>query len=311
MNKTEHSPDLSVQIGRLRLKNPVTVASGTFGFGEEYRAFYDVGELGAIFVKGLTLEEREGNAPPRIAETAAGMINSIGLQNPGVEGFLNEIVPSLRNINTAIIANIAGSTHDEYLKVAGRLCAEKAVDAIELNVSCPNVKEGGIEFGRSEKHVAKLTRAVVNEVAPMPVIVKLTPLVSDIGAMAQVAEQEGAAAVSLINTLPAMKVYLEKEGFVSNCLMGGLSGPAIKPVALRLIHEASTMISIPIIGIGGICNLEDVLEFMYAGADVVSIGTANFINPTAPLDILHKLSSYMIEKNLASLHDLKEYLRKG
>lgn len=308
MHYKNNTPDLSVKIGQLILKNPITVASGTFGFGSEYGEFYDVSRLGAIFLKGLTLEEREGNPPPRIAETTAGMINSIGLQNPGLKKFTTEIAPELKKLRTIIIANVCGSTIDEYVKIALRLSEVEAVNAVEINASCPNVQEGGIEFGKSEKLLAQLTSETVKAISPMPVIVKLTPQVSDIRKMAKIAASEGATALSLINTIPAMVVDWRKERLPHGQLLGGLSGPAIKPIALRLVWETAHSVSIPIIGMGGIMNLEDVLQFFYAGADAIAIGTANFINPTAPLEILNSLEAFLLKYNLKNLADLKAYL---
>ncbi|MCX7765651.1 MAG: dihydroorotate dehydrogenase [Candidatus Sumerlaeia bacterium] len=308
-NKKIEGIDLRVKIGNLILKNPVTVASGTFGFGREYGDFYEVNQLGAIFLKGLTLEEREGNPPPRIAEVPAGMINCIGLQNPGLEKFLVEVAPGLQQIDTVFIANIAGRTIQEYMQIASRLADEKAVSAIELNVSCPNVNEGGIEFGKSEKTLAELTRSVVEISAPLPVIVKLTPQISDIKLMAKIAEDSGASAISLINTVPAMMVDWRKERCPNGHLLGGLSGPAIKPIALRLVWEVAQAVSIPIIGMGGIMNVEDALEFFYAGADIICLGTANFVNPTTAIEILIGLSEFLQKRGLRNLTELKHYLR--
>ncbi|MCD6385137.1 dihydroorotate dehydrogenase [Candidatus Sumerlaeota bacterium] len=308
MTNSTIKPDLSVRLGRLVLKNPVTVASGTFGFGSEYAEFYDVSELGAIFTKAITIDERTGNPPPRIAETPAGMLNSIGLQNPGLEQFLKEIVPEIKKINTVIIANVAGNCVEDYVRIASRLVEENAVDAVELNVSCPNVTEGGIEFGKSEKILAELTQQVVSHVTPMPVIVKLTPQVTDIARMAKIAEDAGASAISLINTLPAMVVDWRRERLHNGELLGGLSGPAIRPVALRLVKEVAQSVSIPIIGMGGICTLEDALQFFYVGAEVISIGTGNFINPTAPHDILTALREFLHQHQLPNITALRKYL---
>lgn len=308
-NKKTEDFDIKVTIGNIRLKNPITVASGTFGFGNEYEDFYEVNQLGGIFLKGLTLEEREGNPPPRIAETPAGMINCIGLQNPGLEKFLVEMVPALRQIDTVIIANIAGRTIQEYTEIASRLAEEKAVSAIELNVSCPNVSEGGIEFGKSEKMLAELTSSVVKAATPLPVIVKLTPQVSDIKLMAKIAEDSGASAISLINTVPAMVVDWKKERCPAGHLLGGLSGPAIKPIALRLVWEVAQTVSIPVIGMGGIMNVEDALEFFYAGADAICVGTANFVNPTSAIEILTALTDFLQKRDLKNLDELKRYLQ--
>ncbi len=304
-----NSMDMTVRIGELRLKNPVTVASGTFGFGEEYACFYDTGKLGALFIKGLTMKEREGNPPPRIFETPAGMINSIGLQNPGLEGFLDDIVPGTKKIGTAIIANVSGESLEEYIAIARRLRETDAVDAIELNVSCPNVRAGGIEFGKSGEAIARLTEKTVNAVHPMPVIVKLTPLVADIAEMARIAEQEGADAVSLINTLPAMVIDWKKDRLSTGRLIGGLSGPAIKPVALRLVWDVSQSVDIPVIGMGGIRNVDDALQFFSAGADAISIGTANFINPTVALEVLEGLTAFMQEHAIESIDALKTFVQ--
>lgn len=298
--------DMKVDIGGIKLKNPVLTASGTFGFGREYSKFYDLGKLGGIVVKGLTLEPREGNKPPRIAETPAGILNSVGLQNPGVEYFLKKELPFLHGYDAAVIANIAGNTVDEYCKMAEKLGSH--VDGIELNISCPNVKEGGAAFGTDSDSVYNITKRV-KEYCEVPLIVKLSPNVADIKEIALSAEEGGADAISLINTLLGMAIDINSKRPVLANKMGGLSGPAVKPVALRMVWETSESVNIPIIGMGGISCWQDAVEFILAGADAVSIGTANFFNPYAPLEILEGLEKYLIRNESKSINELKGSIR--
>ena len=286
------SINMSVKIGTLKLKNPVMTASGTFGYGGEYADYVDLNKLGAIVVKGLSLKPRAGNPPPRIMETPSGMLNAVGLQNIGVDTFIEEKLPILRKYDTNVIANIYGETYDEYKKVAQKLTSAKAVHALEVNISCPNVRKGGLSFGADPKSAAAVTRKV-KEVTDLPVIVKLTPNVTDITAIAAAVEKAGADAISLINTLTGMSVDIFTRRPHLKNVTGGLSGPAIKPVALRMVWQVLQKISIPVIGIGGIMNAEDALEFLILGAKAVQIGTANFINPQATIEIIGGIERYM------------------
>ena len=297
---------MSVDIGGIKLKNPVLTSSGTFGFGREYARFYDLSKLGGIVVKGLTLEPREGNKPPRVAETPAGMLNSVGLQNPGVEYFIKEELPFLREYDVAVIANIAGNTVEEYCRMAARLGS--LVDGIELNISCPNVKEGGTAFGISSESVYNITRRV-KEQCKVPLIVKLSPNVTDIKEIAEAAQEGGADAISLINTLLGMAIDINTRKPVLANTVGGLSGPAVKPVAVRMVWQAAQAVDIPIIGMGGICCWQDAVEFMLAGADAVSVGTANFINPYAPLEVLEGIEKYLIKNRFSNINELKGNLK--
>jgi len=286
------SISMSVKIGTLKLKNPVMTASGTFGYGGEYADYVDLNKLGAIVVKGLSLKPRAGNPPPRIMETPSGMLNAVGLQNIGVDTFIEEKLPILRKYDTNVIANIYGETYDEYKKVAQKLTSAKGVHALEVNISCPNVRKGGLSFGADLKSAAAVTRKV-KEVTDLPVIVKLTPNVTDITAIAAAVEKAGADAISLINTLTGMSVDIFTRRPHLKNVTGGLSGPAIKPVALRMVWQVLQKISIPVIGIGGIMNAEDALEFLILGTKAVQIGTANFINPQATIEIIGGIERYM------------------
>ncbi|MHB1392063.1 MAG: dihydroorotate dehydrogenase [Clostridia bacterium] len=294
--------DMRVDLAGIKLKNPVITASGTFGFGREYAKFYDLSKLGGIVVKGLTLEPREGNKPPRIAETTAGMLNSVGLQNPGVEYFLDKELPFLRQYDVAVIANIAGNTVEEYCRITNRLGSH--VDGIELNISCPNVKEGGVAFGTKCDSVYNITRSV-KEYCKVPLIVKLSPNVTDIKEIAVAAQEGGADAISLINTLLGMAIDINTRKPVLANTVGGLSGPAVKPVAVRMVWQVSQAVNIPIIGMGGISSWQDAVEFILAGADAVSVGTANFVNPYAPLEICDGLEQYLVKNKFNRIHELK------
>lgn len=278
-------------------------ASGTFGYGEEYADYVDLNRLGAIVVKGLSLKPRLGNPPPRIMETASGMLNAVGLQNIGVDVFIEEKLPFLQKHDVAVIANIYGESYLEYQKVARKLSSVKGVHALEVNVSCPNVKKGGLSFGADPKAVAEVTRRVKGE-TNLPVIVKLTPNVTDIAAIAQAVEKAGADAVSLINTLAGMSVDLKTRMSHLKNITGGLSGPAIKPVALRMVWQVVQRVSIPVIGIGGIMNAEDALEFLILGAKAVQIGTANFINPRATLNIIDGIQNYLIDNKIEDINEI-------
>jgi dihydroorotate dehydrogenase (NAD+) catalytic subunit len=295
--------NMSVKIGKLKLKNPIMTASGTFGYGEEYADYVDLNKLGAIVVKGLSLKPRLGNPPPRIMETTGGMLNAVGLQNIGVDTFIEEKLPFLRQYNTKVIVNIYGETYDEYKKVAQKLSSAKGVHALEVNISCPNVQKGGLSFGADPKTAAVVT-SKVKDATDLPVIVKLTPNVTDITTVAAAVEKAGADAISLINTITGMSVnILTKKPRLKN-ITGGLSGPAIKPVALRMVWQVLQKVSIPVIGIGGIMNAEDALEFLILGAKAVQIGTANFINPQATLDVLDGIEKYMQMSNIANINKI-------
>jgi dihydroorotate dehydrogenase (NAD+) catalytic subunit len=297
-------PKMDVQIGTgLTLKNPVMTASGTFGYGEEYSRYLDLNRLGAIVVKGLSLEPRRGTPPPRIMETPCGMLNAIGLENVGVRAFIREKIPFLRKYDTAVIANIFGETIDEYRKVAEILSDADGVHALEINVSCPNVQKGGIAFGSSPDLAAEVTGAV-KEATDMPVIVKLSPNVTDITEVAEAVEGAGADAVSLINTLKGMSVDIEKRIPHLHNITGGLSGPAIRPIALRMAWEVVRSVSIPVIGIGGIVCGNDALQFLIAGVSAVQVGTANFTNPRATVNVLEEIESYMARHGIQDIHDL-------
>ena len=283
---------MDVEIGSLRLKNPVMTASGTFGYGEEYAPYVDLNSLGAIVVKGLSWKARSGNPSPRIMETPAGMLNAIGLQNIGVKNFINKKLPFLRNFDIAVIANVYGETVEEYLRVSELLTAAPGVHALEINVSCPNVKKGGVAFGTDPDMVADVTGRV-RGITDLPLIVKLSPNVTDITVMAAAAAAAGADGVSLINTLTGMSVDVERRIPHLQNITGGLSGPAIKPVALRMVWQAARTVNIPIIGVGGIMTAGDALEFIIAGATAIQVGTANFINPKATMEILAGIRAYM------------------
>jgi len=294
---------LKTQIASLELKTPVMVASGTFGYGEEFSEIYDISKLGAVVTKGLSLKPREGNSIPRIIETASGMLNAIGLANVGVDVFLSEKLPFLVKKGATVIVNVFGSSVDEYAMVASRLNGVRGVSAVEVNISCPNVKDGGVQFGTTPKAVAKVTNAV-RKVFSRTVIVKLSPQVSDITVIAKTAVDAGADAISLINTVPAMAIDIESRRPVLSNVTGGLSGPAIKPLALKLVYDAARAVNVPVIGLGGITCVEDAIEFFLAGASAVQIGTANFVRPTAALDIINGLEDYCCRKNISSINEI-------
>ncbi len=294
--------DLSVNIAGVSFKNPVIPASGTFGYGREYAKFYDIGRLGGISVKGTTLERRDGNPPPRVAETPSGMLNSVGLQNPGVEHFIREEIPYIHGAGTKIIANIAGSTPEDYAEMARRL-DDTDVDMIELNISCPNVKCGGAAFGTDPKVAGGITR-LVKDATSKPVMVKLTPNVTDIALMAKAVEAEGADAVSLINTLLGMRIDIKTRRPVLKNNVGGLSGPAVFPVAVRMVWQVANAVSIPVVGMGGIATWQDAVEMMMAGASAIQVGAALFTNPYAPIEIIDGLNRYLDENGIASVNEI-------
>ena len=296
-------PDLRVKIGALELKNPVLTASGTFGYGREFSSLIDLDLLGGIVVKGVSLKPREGNPPPRIVETPCGMLNAIGLANVGLESFLKEKLPWLQGLNTAVIVNIYGHTVEEYGAVAAGLSGVKGISAIEVNISCPNVEQGGMAFGTDPDMSAKVTERVVKE-TDKPVIVKLSPNVTDIRKIAVAAADAGADALSLTNTLTGMAIDIEKRVPKLANITGGLSGPAIRPVSLFMVHQVVRAVKIPVIGVGGIVDYRDALEFLIAGARAVQIGTANFVNPKAPLDIIKGLRMFCQDKGIDRIGDV-------
>ena len=296
------SLNLKVNIAGVEFKNPVTVASGTFGSGEEYSEFIDLNDLGAVTTKGVASVPWEGNDTPRVAETHGGMLNAVGLQNPGVDVFAKRDIPFLRKFDTKIIVNVCGHTEEEYLDCVKRL-ADEDVDMLEINISCPNVKEGGIAFGTDWEAVEEITRKV-KEVAKQPVIMKLSPNVTDIVEMAKAAERGGADALSLINTLTGMKIDIEKQDFVLANKTGGLSGPAIHPIAVRMVYQVANAVDLPIIGMGGIATAEDAIEMILAGATMVSVGTANFYNPNATMDVVKGIEDYMVKHGVSDINEL-------
>jgi dihydroorotate dehydrogenase (NAD+) catalytic subunit len=291
---------LKIKLFGKQFKNPVWVASGTFGYGEEYAELYDVSKLGAIVTKSITLEPRQGHPPPRVVETPSGMLNAIGLQNVGVDNFIKEKLPYLRGLKTRVIVNIAGSSINEYVKVTERLNRKRGIDALEVNISCPNVKAGGIEIGADPKQALK-TIGMVKKASSFPVIAKLSPNVTDITVIARAVEDAGADAISLINTLVGMVIDVDKKKPALSNLTGGLSGPAIRPVAVAMVYKVARTVQIPIIGIGGITNTDDALQFLLAGAKAIQIGTANFINPKVPLEVIAGLKKYCRESKLSNV----------
>lgn len=296
-------PDLSVSLGPLRLKNPLIAASGCFGYGVEYAHVVDLSRLGGVAVKGLFLAEREGHPPPRIVETPAGMLNAIGLQGIGVHRFVRERLPELRRFDTAIIVNICGSTLDEYVELARILSDAEGVSALELNISCPNIKEGGIQFGCSLTGTFDVVNAV-RRVTTLPIIPKLTPNVTDVASFARASSDAGADAVSLVNTFLAMAIDVETRRPRLSNVMGGLSGPAIRPIAVRMVYECRQAVRIPIIGMGGIMTGDDALEFFIAGADAVQIGTANFTDPFVWDKVTRDLRGYLARHGFERLADI-------
>lgn len=299
----ESDVDMKVDLGFIKLKNPVIAASGTFGYGDEAAEYIDISKLGGVVTKGLSIRPCQGNPPPRIYETACGMLNSIGLENIGVERFITERLPKIKNLDTVIIVNIFGETIEEYVQVAKRLRGIKEIAAVEINISCPNVKKGGILFGTEPGLSAQVTEGVLKE-SDKPVIVKLTPNVTDIIVIAKAVERAGANAISLINTIRGMAVDVEnRRPFLSN-IYGGLSGPAIKPVALYLTYQVAQNVSIPVIGGGGIVDYKDALEFLIVGAKAIQVGTANLINPAVSLDIIDGLRDYCLRNHIPDIEQV-------
>lgn len=291
-----------INFAGVELKNPVMTASGTFGSGMEYSEFVDLNKLGAVVTKGVANVPWPGNPTPRIAETYGGMINAIGLQNPGIDVFCERDIPFLKKYDTKIIVNVCGKSERDYVEVVERLAGEP-VDMLEINISCPNVKEGGIAFGQNAANIEHITKAIKN-VAKQPVIMKLSPNVTDITEMAKAAEAGGADVLSLINTITGMKIDINRQTFAVANKTGGLSGPAVKPVAVRMVYQVANAVKIPIIGMGGIATAEDALEFILAGATAVSIGTANFHNPRTTLEVIEGIEKYMVNKGVSDINDL-------
>ncbi len=299
-------PNLELKIAGIKLKNPVMTASGTFGYGQEYDHFVDLNRLGAIILKGITLKPKRGNPPPRIIETPSGMLNAIGLQNVGVEVLIKEKLPYLKKFNTPVIINISGDTIEEYVELAQRLgevSKEMGVAGLEVNLSCPNVKKGGMAWGTDAKATYKIMSSI-RKATTLPLIVKLTPNVTNIKIIAQAAEEAGADALSLINTLVGMAVDIDSRKPKLANISGGLSGPAVKPVALWLVWQVFQTVKIPIIGIGGIIKIEDALEFIIAGARAIEIGTANFVNPKITIEIIEGIEKYLTKNNIKDINEL-------
>lgn len=298
---------LGVNIAGVELKNPIMTASGTFGSGRDFEPFVDLNKIGCVVVKGVADKAWMGNPAPRIVETYGGMINAVGLQNPGVEAFVTQDIPFLRQYDTKIAVNLAGKTIDEYVTVAKRLAGED-VDLLELNISCPNVKEGGVAFGIDPVMAERVT-AAVKQVAGQPLIVKLSPNVTDITEIARAVEAGGADGISLINTLIGSRIDIHKRQFILSTKQGGLSGPAIKPVAVRMVHQVAGVTKLPIIGMGGIMTGEDAIEFMMAGASAVAVGTANLIDPTATMKVLDEMTMFMQNKGIENINDIVGIVR--
>ena len=303
IKKSVKRPDLSVEIAGIKLRNPVMPASGTFGYGEEYTPFLDLEKIGAIVTKGLSLKPRAGNPTPRIAETTSGMLNAIGLQNVGIDAFIEHKMPFLRTVNTPVIANFFGNTLEEYGEVAKRLNDIPELAAAELNISCPNVKQGGIVFGTDPKAAGEVV-ALVRKNLQKPLIVKLTPNVTDITVVARAVEEAGADAIACINTLTGMSVDIHtRKPRIANCT-GGLSGPAIRPVAVRMVHQVVQAVSVPVIGIGGIMKAMDALEFLIVGASAVQVGTANFVDPAVMLKIIDGIEEFCVDEGIEDIGEL-------
>ena len=315
MNENQRQPeidraplDLSVNLGGIRMANPVMTASGTFGYAKEFEGLVDLNRLGAIVVKGLSLAPARGNAPPRIVETPCGMLNAIGLENVGLDAFIAQKLPFLRNLSTPVIANLYGRSVDEYAQLAARLDGQEGIAGLEVNISCPNVKAGGVAFGVDPDAAARVVTAV-RRATGLPVIVKLSPNVTDIAAIARRVEAAGADALSLINTLTGMAIDIETRRPRLANITGGLSGPAIRPVAVRMVWQVARAVSVPVVGIGGIMNAADAIEFFIAGAAAVQIGTANFINPAVSVEIVDGIALYMRRHGITRIRDLVGTLR--
>ncbi len=303
------NPDLSVKIGNIKLKNPVIVASGTFGFGEEYEDFLNLNHLGAIIPKGISLKPMMGNAPPRIFETEGGILNSIGLQNPGFQDFIKDKLPYFKNIRTHLIINFFGNTKREYMELARSFDKVGGISGLEINISCPNVERGGMAFSSEPKIVYRLLNAV-RKLTKLTLIAKLSPNVTDIAAIAKAAEEGGADAVSLINTFKAMAINIRSRKPELGNIIGGLSGPAIKPIALRMVWEVSQAVKIPVIGMGGIMKAEDAIEFILVGASAVQIGTANLVSPRTGIEVIRGIRRYLIQNKIQGIQKLIGLFKK-
>ena len=297
------TPNLSVNIGRLQIPNPILTASGTFGYGKEYEAFTNLKDIGAIVVKGISLQARAGNPPPRIVETPCGILNAIGLENVGVSNFIENKMPYLRQMKCRVIVNILGDSKEEYCQLAEKLNNIEGIDGIELNISCPNVKKGGVAFGSNEKMAQEVTQSVRKRTS-LPLIVKLSPNITDIAAMASAVEEGGADAISLINTIIGMAISIKSRKPVLANTFGGLSGPAIKPIALRMVYQASDRVKIPVIGVGGISTWQDAVEFLMAGATAIQVGTANFFNPKSVEEIREGMVHYLKEQKIRDVQTI-------
>ena len=295
--------NLNVNIGNLSLKNPVLTASGTFGYGEEFSDFIDLNKLGGFIVKGTTINHREGNPYPRMVETPSGMLNAVGLQNKGVDYFINQIYPRISSIDSEIIVNVSGASIDDYVAVCEKLAPLDKINAIEVNISCPNVKQGGMAFGTTANGAAQVTKAV-RAAFPKTLIVKLSPNVTDITEIARAAESEGADSVSLINTMLGMAIDLEKRRPYLSTITGGLSGAAVRPVAVRMVWQVAKAVQIPVIGLGGIMNGRDAIEFMLAGATAIEVGTANFIDPTTTIKIIEFMNEYCDRHGIKDINEI-------
>lgn len=295
--------NLNVSVGSLKLKNPVLTASGTFGYGKEFADFIDLNRLGGFIVKGTTLLPREGNDYPRMVETPSGMINAVGLQNKGVDYFIENIYPGIAHLNTNIIVNVSGAKIDDYVATAAKLAPLPAIKAIEINISCPNVKQGGMAFGTSPSGASEVTRAI-RQAYDKTMIVKLSPNVTDIASIASAVEDAGADAVSLVNTFMGMAIDVEKRRPYLSTITGGLSGPAIRPIAVRMVWQVAHAVSIPVIGLGGIMNARDALEFLMAGATAIQLGTANFIDPTVTIKVIDGIAEYCQRHNITDIHEI-------
>lgn len=301
MKKTK--PDMRVNIGRIAMKNPVMAASGTFGYGKEYADLIDLDKLGAIVVKGISLKPEKGNDTPRLVEVSGGLINAIGLQNPGFDGFVKDHLPFLKKYRVPVIVNIWGRSPDEYAEVAARFESVKGVHGLEVNISCPNIKTGGIAFGTDPRMTAEVV-AKVRKNTKLPVIIKLSPNVTRTGDFAKIAEANGADAVSLINSFPAMAIDVETRRPVLANIIGGLSGPAIHPIALKMVWETAKSVTIPVVGIGGITSAKEALAFIIAGASAVAVGTANFADPTTILEVIEGIENYLAQHKMQGIHEL-------
>jgi dihydroorotate dehydrogenase (NAD+) catalytic subunit len=301
--------NLNVKIGELSLKNPVLTASGTFGYGEEFKDFVDLNKLGGFIVKGTTLEPREGNPYPRMVETPSGMLNAVGLQNKGVDYFINNIYPRLKDVDSEVIVNVSGAKISDYVAVCEKLSSLDKINAVEVNISCPNVKQGGMAFGTSCSGAAEVTKAV-RKAYNKTLIVKLSPNVTDITEIARAVEAEGADSVSLINTMMGMAIDVERQRPYLSTITGGLSGPAVKPIAVRMVWQVAKSVNIPVIGLGGISSGKDALEFIMAGATAVQVGTANFINPRVSMDIVDEINDYCIRHGIDNINDLRGIINK-